>query len=145
MHHGAGGSSSHLLCVRVDVAGRFKVPCACRRPRLKYWMDYCQEHPDEMNKVASVQRKVRFQHNRAAGAVHGGGRPHASSALHGSPGLHTLFLSSRRDLKKPDVAALHCNLLILHAISTWHSGPCGYFFFNCTKRAVPCLLGRWTR
>ena len=28
------------------------------RPRLKYWMDYCQDHPDEMNKVASVQRKV---------------------------------------------------------------------------------------
>ena len=32
------------------------------RPRLKYWMDYCQEHPDEMNKVASVQRKVRHAH-----------------------------------------------------------------------------------
>ncbi|EIE19250.1 R-SNARE protein, VAMP72-family [Coccomyxa subellipsoidea C-169] len=27
-------------------------------PRLKYWMDYCQEHPDEMNKIASVQKKV---------------------------------------------------------------------------------------
>ena len=32
------------------------------RPRLKYWMDYCQEHPDEMNKIASVQKKVSSTH-----------------------------------------------------------------------------------
>ena len=28
------------------------------RPRLKYWMDYCQEHPEEISKIASVQKKV---------------------------------------------------------------------------------------
>ena len=33
--------------------------CGWRRPRLKYWMDYCQEHPGEISKVASVQQKVR--------------------------------------------------------------------------------------
>ncbi|CAK0779938.1 hypothetical protein CVIRNUC_004894 [Coccomyxa viridis] len=27
-------------------------------PRLKYWMDYCQEHPEEISKIASVQKKV---------------------------------------------------------------------------------------
>lgn len=26
--------------------------------RLKYWMDYCESHPDEVSKVASVQKKV---------------------------------------------------------------------------------------
>lgn len=40
--HGQGMRHKVLLC----------------RPRLKYWMDYCQEHPDEMNKIASVQKKV---------------------------------------------------------------------------------------
>lgn len=29
------------------------------RPRLKYWMDYVQEHPEEISKIASVQKKVR--------------------------------------------------------------------------------------
>jgi hypothetical protein len=28
------------------------------RPRLHYWMDYCMEHPDELNKISSVQKKV---------------------------------------------------------------------------------------
>eukprot|EP00884_Botryococcus_braunii_P002298 jgi/Botrbrau1/12069/Bobra.0295s0024.1 len=27
-------------------------------PRLHYWMDYCMEHPDELNKISSVQKKV---------------------------------------------------------------------------------------
>uniref|UniRef100_A0A1D2A6W9 Vesicle-associated membrane protein 726 n=1 Tax=Auxenochlorella protothecoides TaxID=3075 RepID=A0A1D2A6W9_AUXPR len=27
-------------------------------PRLKYWMDYCEQHPEELSKVASVQKKV---------------------------------------------------------------------------------------
>ncbi|KAK9839271.1 hypothetical protein WJX81_005050 [Elliptochloris bilobata] len=27
-------------------------------PRLRYWMDYCSQHPEELSKVASVQRKV---------------------------------------------------------------------------------------
>lgn len=27
-------------------------------PRLKHWMDYCEAHPDEVSKVASVQRQV---------------------------------------------------------------------------------------
>lgn len=33
--------------------------CVQCRPRLKYWMDYVQEHPEEINKIASVQKKVR--------------------------------------------------------------------------------------
>ena len=28
-------------------------------PRLKHWMEYCEQHPEELSKVASVQRKVR--------------------------------------------------------------------------------------
>ena len=28
-------------------------------PRLKYWMEYCEQHPEELSKVASVQKKVR--------------------------------------------------------------------------------------
>lgn len=27
-------------------------------PRLHHWMDYCESHPEELNKVASVQRQV---------------------------------------------------------------------------------------
>jgi vesicle-associated membrane protein 7 len=27
-------------------------------PRLKYWMEYCEQHPEELSKVASVQKKV---------------------------------------------------------------------------------------
>lgn len=27
-------------------------------PRLKYWMEWCEEHPEEVNKVAAVQKKV---------------------------------------------------------------------------------------
>lgn len=29
-------------------------------PRLKYWMEYCEQHPEELSKVASVQKKVRW-------------------------------------------------------------------------------------
>lgn len=29
------------------------------RPRLRYWQEYMQEHPEEFNKVVSVQKKVR--------------------------------------------------------------------------------------
>lgn len=29
-------------------------------PRLKYWMEYCEAHPEELSKVAAVQKKVRF-------------------------------------------------------------------------------------
>lgn len=29
-----------------------------RRPRLKYWMEYCEQHPEEISKIASVQKKV---------------------------------------------------------------------------------------
>lgn len=28
-------------------------------PRLKHWMEYCEQHPEELSKVASVQKKVR--------------------------------------------------------------------------------------
>lgn len=28
-------------------------------PRLKHWMEYCEQHPEELTKVASVQKKVR--------------------------------------------------------------------------------------
>lgn len=35
-------------------------------PRLKYWMEYCEQHPEELSKVASVQKKVRG--GRAGGA-----------------------------------------------------------------------------
>ena len=28
-------------------------------PRLKHWMECCEQHPEELSKVASVQRKVR--------------------------------------------------------------------------------------
>jgi len=35
--------------------------CMQCRPRLKYWMDYVQEHPEEISKIASVQKKVRSQ------------------------------------------------------------------------------------
>lgn len=31
--------------------------CLCR-PRLKMHMDYCMEHPEELTKVAAVQKKV---------------------------------------------------------------------------------------
>lgn len=27
-------------------------------PRLKYWMEYCETHPEELSKVAAVQKKV---------------------------------------------------------------------------------------
>lgn len=27
-------------------------------PRLKHWMEYCEQHPEELSKVASVQKKV---------------------------------------------------------------------------------------
>lgn len=29
------------------------------RPRLKMHMDYCMEHPEELTKVAAVQKKVQ--------------------------------------------------------------------------------------
>lgn len=38
-------------------------------PRLKYWMEYCEQHPEELSKVASVQKKVR----RGSGDALGGG------------------------------------------------------------------------
>lgn len=38
-----------------------------RRPRLKFHMEYCQEHPDEMTKVASVQKQVGFRIPRHSG------------------------------------------------------------------------------
>lgn len=28
-------------------------------PRLKHWMEWCEQHPEELSKVASVQKKVR--------------------------------------------------------------------------------------
>lgn len=28
-------------------------------PRLKHWMEYCEQHPEELSKVANVQKKVR--------------------------------------------------------------------------------------
>ena len=28
------------------------------RPRLKFHMEFCTDHPDELTKVAAVQRKV---------------------------------------------------------------------------------------
>ncbi len=28
------------------------------RPRLKYHMDYCMEHPEELSRVAGLQKKV---------------------------------------------------------------------------------------
>ena len=37
-----------------------EMPGGCR-PRLKYWMDYVQEHPEEISKIASVQKKVRIR------------------------------------------------------------------------------------
>lgn len=27
-------------------------------PRLKYWMEWCEQHPEELNKVSAVQKKV---------------------------------------------------------------------------------------
>ena len=39
--------------------------CVSCRPRLKYHMDYCMEHPEELTKVASVQKKVRALHEAA--------------------------------------------------------------------------------
>ncbi len=36
--------------------GAHSPPC---RPRLKYWMEYCEAHPEELSKVAAVQKKVR--------------------------------------------------------------------------------------
>ena len=30
----------------------------CNRPRLKYHMDYCMEHPEELSRVAGLQKKV---------------------------------------------------------------------------------------
>ena len=41
-------------------------------PRLKYWMDYVQEHPDEISKVASVQKKVRIRGVQGSLALIGG-------------------------------------------------------------------------
>ena len=46
-------------CQRHARQGRLEKRWLLRRPRLKYWMDYCQEHPEEISKVASVQKKVR--------------------------------------------------------------------------------------
>ena len=31
-----------------------------RRPRLKFHMEYCAAHPEELTKVAAVQKKARF-------------------------------------------------------------------------------------
>jgi hypothetical protein len=33
------------------------VPLFCSA-RLRYWMEYCETHPDELSKVAAVQKKV---------------------------------------------------------------------------------------
>ena len=35
-----------------------KCLCMARRPRLKYHMDYCMEHPEELSRVAGLQKKV---------------------------------------------------------------------------------------
>ena len=33
-------------------------PLMQHRPRLKYHMDYCMEHPEELSRVAGLQKKV---------------------------------------------------------------------------------------
>lgn len=48
-----------------------EVPGGCR-PRLKYWMDYVQEHPEEISKIASVQKKVRIRGVHASFTSHVG-------------------------------------------------------------------------
>ena len=42
-------------------------------PRLKHWMDYCEAHPEELSKVAAVQKKV--DEVREERGVLGGGGP----------------------------------------------------------------------
>lgn len=52
-------------------------------PRLKHWMEYCEQHPEELSKVASVQKKVRRRWGRGLGgwwAVAGAGRRQRASA-----------------------------------------------------------------
>ena len=46
-------------------------------PRLKYWMEYCEAHPEELSKVAAVQKKVRAGRG---GAGRGGGLGAAEAA-----------------------------------------------------------------
>jgi hypothetical protein len=33
-------------------------------PRLRHWMEYCEQHPEELSKVASVQKKVGVKPQR---------------------------------------------------------------------------------
>lgn len=40
-------------------------------PRLKYWMEYCEQHPEELSKVAAVQKKVGAQLVTLAGRAWG--------------------------------------------------------------------------
>ena len=49
-------------------------------PRLKHWMEYCEQHPEELSKVASVQKKVRVW-----GEAWGWGRRCAAGRLSASP------------------------------------------------------------
>jgi len=42
-------------------------------PRLKHWMEYCEQHPEELSKVASVQKKVG-QGASGGGSWHRGGQ-----------------------------------------------------------------------
>lgn len=59
------GCAVRALCNQRSelVSGAQKSHPAVRtnRPRLKHWMAYCSQHPQEMSKVASVQQKVRAQ------------------------------------------------------------------------------------
>ena len=56
------GSHTTTDLYRWHLLLRCCVPC---RPRLKYHMDYCMEHPEELTKVAAVQKKVRGWHRAA--------------------------------------------------------------------------------
>lgn len=46
-----------LSCI-LPVLPPLPAPPHSYSPRLKYWMEYCEQHPEELSKVASVQKKV---------------------------------------------------------------------------------------